>query len=171
MELKILSWAEMAEAIRKEAGFTTLPLTETQRLDCVAENQAKLTHQQDVDKPTEEQIGEFWKWCGFKTEYKQFAYQLGTVIRPDGKRRDDLPLIELNNLFSYAVPKLRETYNDLRVVFTYTTVNNCTLSYWGKRYSRKKNFEWLTLGGHTDGDSAFALFWAIWAVIQEGKVE
>lgn len=54
-----------------------------------------------MDKPTEQQIKEFWEWCGFSliagNECDEWRF-------PDGQDYWNLPDIDLNNLFEYAVP-------------------------------------------------------------------
>lgn len=74
-------------------------------------------------KPTEEQIKEFWKWCGLKWMWNHNSECTCGAKDDDDSRRswhyckdgewklatphwyEDLP-IDLNNLFKYAVPKL-----------------------------------------------------------------
>jgi len=69
------------------------------------------------DKPTQEQIKEFWEWCGFRhfveTKYSR-SVEKWEYPKPYGVKRDRsyLPDIDLNNLFKYAVPKIREQLKD-----------------------------------------------------------
>ena len=95
-----------------------------------------------VDKqPTQEQVKEFWEWCGFKLSVKVVVSGDGPeriyyeAIYPDGTKRLR-PLIDLNNLFKYAMAKLDQSryYKALSSIFL-------------------KN-----------DDPALALFWALWQV-------
>jgi hypothetical protein len=55
-----------------------------------------------MDKqPTDEQIKEFWEWCGFEYAGRGGYYEnISCYKYPDGKYCE-LPPIDLNNLFSY----------------------------------------------------------------------
>ena len=113
-------------------------------------------------KPTEEQIKELWRWCGFGMD------GVGIWHCPGGIREyGAMPKPTLDNLFKWAVPKLQEINNEILVRFMFGSVNRAGVYQWTKRYSRKKNFEWLELGAASDKDPALALFWAIWKVIHE----
>lgn len=71
-----------------------------------------------TDKPTKEQVKEFWEWYGFKVEYchhKYCAYEDKNhthIYPPDkvGKKNIDYgainsyPKLDLNSLFKHAVP-------------------------------------------------------------------
>ena len=101
-----------------------------------------------MTEPTEEQIKEFWEWCGQKRENRSEYGRL-----PDW----GYPPIDLNNLFKWAVPKLYE----------------CSLSlsgmqpnelYWCAEVSLREND--LTTEEYNK-DPALALFWAIYKVIKE----
>ena len=63
-------------------------------------------------QPTQEQIKEFWEWCGIRYEADQDCFK---VIFPDSewynfgsdwKMGEIEPSIDLNNLFKWAVPKV-----------------------------------------------------------------
>ena len=115
-----------------------------------------------MDKPTEAQIKEFWEWCGFKETSKVRYYDKDKTpykawLNPDSDEDNwaySFPPIDLNNLFEYAVPKLKyfmlsgfpldETYKVVAMTETST-----------KRRS--------------DNDPALSLFWAIWKVINADK--
>ncbi len=123
-------------------------------------------------KPTDEQIKEFWEWCGWSI-YQDIGRWHS--IRPDGTRymgtTDEkfLPLLfeplDLNNLFKYAVPKLFE------------------MGYWIKTSHQHSMYDVVDshsaeVGQHkfTGGgkfscqeNPALALFWAIWEVIKDDK--
>ncbi len=114
--------------------------------------------------PTKEELNEFWKWCGFN--YRQLTW-LDTLhtrfeqegwIYPDGtmgstpEKLFNLPTLDLNSLFKWAVPKLehwhiQKTYKEFRREQVYVAVQ-------GQLGDRFSNY-W--------GDNpALALFWAIW---------
>lgn len=112
-------------------------------------------------KPTDEQIKKFWKWCGFRIEEAPSLYtpmneplRYYKVLRfPDGEHNLDLqyPLIDPNNLFKYAVPKLFTGQSKMERNGTYLLLCKAMRDY-------------------TDGQNpALALFWAIWKVIENGK--
>ena len=97
-----------------------------------------------MNDPTDEQIQEFWEWCGFK-----FSYPIPPhIINPDGETCDDELGIDLNNLFKYAVPKVRKELSPLN----YGMVM----------------YDWLHQFVETDKDPALALFWAIYEIIKGG---
>jgi len=120
-----------------------------------------------MSEPTEEQIKELWEWCGLEPIKREDSDEVVRWDLPNGGFRFYAPDIDLNNLFKWAVPKLTETYAELRVIFTYGSVMNCSLYRFGKLYSRKKNFQWIRIGEQSDKDPALALFWAIYKVIKE----
>ncbi len=69
------------------------------------------------NQPTQEQIKEFWEECGF---HFQDLSELKPQYRHEGNRRwvsplgeiGGLPDLDLNNLFKYAVPKLKSEYRN-----------------------------------------------------------
>lgn len=96
-----------------------------------------------MDKqPTQEQIKEFWEWCGLTAVWNEHDYLKAdkpTIIAPG---------IDLNNLFKYAVPKLPA---------------GSLLWYGGnKGYGCCINYPHIEFD---NADPALALFWAIWEVI------
>ena len=105
-------------------------------------------------EPTQEQIKEFWEWCGIKEiiskalwryeRYKETNHWWGA---PNGRKYKELPPLDLNNLFEYAVPKLKQ-------LFPAGTIPKALLS-------------WV----ETKDDTALALFWAIWEVNHKHKGE
>jgi len=131
------------------------------------------------NKPTQEQIREFWEWCGFYQEdgqsdmdgapYKVWKY-------PDSSLYDygygDCPkvLTDLNNLFKYAVPRACNYSKD---------DNMLIIKGQGKDTNSEPDDdgEWWEV--EIEGcagkykaeakDPALALFWAIWEVIHNGE--
>ncbi len=62
-------------------------------------------------KPTKKQLEKFWKWCGFKKyEYDTtgVVFHIIEWINPKGTHQKYLPNLDLNSLFLYAMPKLKE---------------------------------------------------------------
>lgn len=119
---------------------------------------------QDSRKPSEKEIREFWEWCGGQwwsihplEDYKggECEWFRGEVLLPDAK--GDMPHfvmcdnkarprnVDLNNLFKYAVPKLRswDCIIDWAIEMVHAYADGRTLK-----------------------DPALALFWAIWKVIK-----
>ena len=71
------------------------------------------------EQPTQEQWEEVLKWCGFiRLPVGKKHYHFERTIKvmdwqyPDGTFHPFLPDLDLNNLFEFAVPKLREAVRD-----------------------------------------------------------
>ena len=115
-----------------------------------------------MKEPTDEQLREFWEWCGLDIEECGSGEKLGELFGtdvidsyiivhyPDGGNGRYLPATDLNNLFRWAVPKVFErlSANAEKVAFINDAVcdsiaNECTIT--------------------------LALFWAIWEVIQNER--
>jgi putative transposon-encoded protein len=113
-------------------------------------------------KPSQEQIKEFWKWCGFKHHTFPEHWKLGNIeiegarwITPDGNAAIiDTPNIDLNNLFKYAIPLILK---QLGKQFIPPFMKLCQLWY----------DKLVTLYGDSDKieHANIALFWVIWEVI------
>ena len=101
-------------------------------------------------EPTNEQIKEFWKGYGFKVNT---TVELGyTWDYPDSSNHLELPPIDLNNLFLYAVPRLKDGIDIAFSKFEDTG--------W---FARLKNQVMTT----EDEDPTLALFWALYKVMNE----
>ena len=66
-----------------------------------------------TDEPTDAQKREFWEWCGFRYENHGYDRSVdGEWFDPSGKYFKSgiksLPPIDTNNLFKFAVPKVKE---------------------------------------------------------------
>ena len=108
-----------------------------------------------MNKPTQEQIKEFWEWCGLKLmrapDGNYHWFQLSAdgnydIVSPVDSETD-LPCVDLNNLFKYAIPlaiKKAETNQPRRLGLLFL--------WWLDKIREGYSFE-------------DALFWAIW----EGK--
>lgn len=116
----------------------------------------------EVKQPTQEQQERLWKWCGFKYEdynSPNFPHQGGCWIAPDGKPVifeenehgfSRLPLVDLNNLFKHAVPKLRELgVMSIEFIQDLVIKNNYLVSVNHQPFENASSF-------------ALALFWAIY---------
>ena len=114
-----------------------------------------------IDATNKEQIKQFWEWCGFWTE----TGQLWHFPEPEGHRfLFNLPKIDLNNLFKYAVPKVRE--KGCRTMLSDKTEGDVVM-YMGRVYGRQTD-------GFLDAydkESELALFCAIWKVIPKENKE
>ena len=118
-----------------------------------------------MNKPTDEQIREFWEWCGFKYSHSArsknfYTGALGRNVRfysyPDGDV-GEIPPIDLNNLFKYAVPNVK--WIQLSVGHAGLYIAQVRLYSDNKESFKKALCE--------DKDPALALFWAIWEAINE----
>ncbi len=103
-------------------------------------------------EPTLEQIREFWEWCGLEVK-SVFAsvHFWGTDKDGDGC----LLLLDLNNLFLWAVPKFKQDYGG--------DVLYRLLEHWAVELSLGSVFL------PNEHEIALALFWALWAVMKEAK--
>jgi hypothetical protein len=111
-------------------------------------------------KPTEEQIKEFWEWCGFRlvepVPYDEIQTKGFWEAPTSHEASWGLPPIDLNNLFKWAVPKLSEFDFDGMTWWESTTGWVCELAL-------QHDTDWVEGQGN---DPALALFWAIWKVIK-----
>ena len=119
-------------------------------------------------RPTDEQVKEFWEWCGWyiKASPTGTPYWYHPLLGKD-RWSGQFPIpIDLNNLFKYAVPKLTKDYTHLDILFEYGTHGNttviCVISF-----SNYVTRQIQTIARIEDKDPALALFWAIWKVIHE----
>ena len=127
-----------------------------------------------MNKPTNEQIEEFWEWCGWNWEVSPpNICELGSIryyhLAGKESRFDGYPDVDLNNLFRWAVPKMdyaeinydyrqsevlgkgyKETHSD----FIYSA--SVSLDVYDEKHADVENI-----------DPALALFWAIYEVIKQ----
>ena len=124
-------------------------------------------------KPTDEQIKEFWEWCGFERlpeGNKDYHFEKTVKVMNWTHPKllygflTNLPRIDLDNLFEYAVTKLM--YDRVLDGFEcHIDSRRDGLGYqWiiGDRYRANtyRTGEYIT-------DNALALFWAIWKVMHD----
>lgn len=122
-------------------------------------------------QPADEQIKEFWEWCGFEYKETDRKYALlynGEIIyfwwKSDYTACPNLP-IDLNNLFKYAVPKLRDLSED-------NALQDIEFHWQGINISDIVECNLIFDEAQFDGegkDPALALFWAIYELIKEVK--
>jgi len=117
-------------------------------------------------QPTEAQIKELWEWCGLTRSCspEDDFYHRGIWNDKDGMRIDTPP-IDLNNLFKYAVPKLRKKneYPYLTEIILDPTICDSEVYYCYLRYDSLHDdgcIEREETQGSAE-DPALALFWAI----------
>jgi hypothetical protein len=108
-----------------------------------------------MKKPTQEQIEEFWGWC----EVGKINYSGNGDPHLLSDFRQDFPPIDLNNIFKYAVPKVRGV--ELKVINLEKT-GNLSGQYCSAQIQVNETGE-LKHSGIWD-TPAHALFWAIWEV-------
>mgnify|MGYP001568633520 CR=1 FL=1 len=127
-----------------------------------------------MKEPTQEQIKEFWAWCGFKLKSigikkepyyvlyrpngEQFSYWIGGF--PDARLPigELYPDVDLNNLLEYAVLNLYGAWAIRMIHYVDTDIWHVELTYGTLRNGEIKK---------EDKDPALALFWAIWEVIKK----
>jgi hypothetical protein len=117
-----------------------------------------------MKEPTQEQIKEFWEWCGFKRlpqGNRYYHFELTTKVMdwqaPTGETMPYLPRIDLNNLFKWAVPKLQQTGREVGIIAREASGFEAKVLHISP--------QWSSIG--RDEDPALALFWAIYKVIKE----
>ena len=114
-------------------------------------------------QPTEEQIKEFWEWCGLQQNYHGWYKPCpDRVNEPDYYLGLDAPKIDFNNLFKWAVP------DDLAVEFMpHGNMIECKLLY---RYSMNAEtlldtpYGWRIKGIGKAPTRILSLFWAIYTI-------
>ena len=125
-----------------------------------------------MSEPTEEQIKELWEWCGFTCTGDPKGE---TWHHPDwelcGKDWWNIPHLDLNNLFKYAVPKLTENgkYPYLKAIEIEPAMCD-ELNFTCYLYYEALHDDGFVEREESQGyssDPALALFWAIYKVIKE----
>lgn len=120
-----------------------------------------------MNEPTQEQIKEFWEGCGLHIAEQTWV---DDHYEPDGQWYDanghlytgdylyGIPVLDLNNLFRYAVPKLIDRYGGILFVLPQSDFPS-----WDCKILNTPNDE-ATFG--YGKDPALALFWSIRQVLQ-----
>ena len=107
--------------------------------------------------PTKEQW--FWEQCGVQpTKRKTWIKESA-----DWLRYDYYPPIDLNNLFKYAVPKLKEVDLEFDMSFKEDTGGRMCEVILQNSWQYPDGHE--TIYYHKDYDPAQALFWAIYKAL------
>ncbi len=125
-------------------------------------------------QPTQEQIKEFWEWCGFEEvwaangswwQYESYKETNHWWEDSSSRKYKELPPVDLNNLFKYAVPKALEdnsSFIDLQTRrYIAPTQEDLVTSYICEIWSDNGQGSIV----RQSQDVALALFWAIWEVI------
>jgi len=116
-------------------------------------------------KPTEAQVKEFWEWCGFI--YKSGGNPRGFIHPPDKwlypaeTWHDELPSIDLNNLFKYAVPKITNEMMMPVEVVAYPTEGKFDMGFHVHLNGKER------LSPKDSADPTLALFWSIYEALKE----
>jgi len=108
-----------------------------------------------MNEPTQGQIKEFWEWCGLSQNHwtQQWFIDQNTKADPQ-------PILDLNNLFKYAVPFLLAGDRYSIKIYTHKGNNEVTIL---AHYMEDK-------GSYAGSpDLALALFWAIYPLVVAGK--
>jgi len=124
------------------------------------------------NQPTQEQIKEFWEWCGFSQQNYGKKKSGGKYHNEVWETEVDdirwispgnfdcgfyLPSVDINNIFKYASPKLTNiklSKTDTNEYFVAVVTEYNPLEKESKAFNR---------------DPALALFWAIWKVIHNER--
>ena len=117
-------------------------------------------------KPTDEQIKEFWEWCGweiYSNEECQYYSRFGRGKDPDGRIIFESPTIDLNNLFKYAVPKVYKQYANSIEIKILPPLTSCP-EFWVVDITTQH--KGLSSTNNNENDPALALFWAIKEVMK-----
>jgi hypothetical protein len=102
-------------------------------------------------EPTQEQIKWFWEQCGFTWWETAEAWCFGKY-----EVSRELPPIDLNSLFKYAVPKLSQ-YSFYMNELPWVRVTAGVIKPPHGKYTGRENIYVIE-----DKDPALALFWAIY---------
>ena len=122
-----------------------------------------------AEQPTQEQIKEFWEWCGFNSrlvwsdpadiggrhQFKVWDYPDGSGVT---QHLSVNPPIDLNNLFKYAVPKCPQ-FQDLA-----RTNKGWLVTYISGYVDLPRIGRYPIFDEVEAEDPALALFWALWQV-------
>ena len=120
-------------------------------------NSDKKSYLSDVE------IKEFWEWCGFTFKHEEIvdasACKVFITTAYFNDIETQIPDLDLNNLFKYAVPKLRDNYQYELVGWNegqHKAIINKLQKGWAETYTTA-----------IDKDPDLALFWAIWEVLKK----
>lgn len=113
-------------------------------------------------KPTDEQIKEFWEWCGFVDTFEGDTGAYYWTAPNDGGYGVDLPPIDLNNLFRWAVPKLQD--KGYMVELYAFECKDFRVRIYNVTYSAPESWRDPIVEVKNE-DPALSLFWAIYEVI------
>ena len=112
-------------------------------------------------EPTEKELKRFWEWCGLKYEDPYWVNEdcrEGQCCFYGEYYAELLGTLTLNNLFKWAVPKLRDCDLTWDITEHEWVVRVAMFFNIGKTGEVRENTEW-------NKDPALALFWAINKII------
>ena len=120
-----------------------------------------------MNQPTDEQIKEFWEWCGWEIRIEEVRDASGWVCHPISSWFNGvetaLPDLDLNNLFKYVVPKLQDKgYITELTAYEQSGFNVMVFGLFDEGIDGERK----ALVEIEDDDPALALFWAIYKVIK-----
>jgi hypothetical protein len=121
-----------------------------------------------MNEPTREQIQKFWEWCGFKQkrEYHDNGKSYYEYWVCQDYEEFELPTIDLNNLFRWAVPEAMEcnsNFIDLQIRrYIAPGYDDLLTSYMCEIWSDNGQGSIVRQAGLPE----LALFWAIWEVLK-----
>lgn len=115
-----------------------------------------------MDKPTDEQIREFWELCGFERRELgrvEYGHRTAWEWNKGELTAEELPPIELTPLFLYAEPVLEKAGYKYELCKT-TSSTQHRVAIRDRGFTLQGKLWW-------DEDLALALFWAIYEVLKE----
>ena len=123
-----------------------------------------------MDRPTKEQIRELWEWCGLKYNATKLGY-LSYWADASGEQIEEELILDLNNLFKYAVPKLQDK-GCCVTIQSYECSGYLAFiseSVFSQRGSDGYNPFYKRISECENESPVLALFWAIYEVIKDAK--
>ena len=73
-----------------------------------------------MTEPTQEQIKEFWEWCGFTYRHAEIvdasACKIFITSSYFNGIETQIPDANLNNLFEYAIPQIAKEYHNWKSI-------------------------------------------------------
>lgn len=125
--------------------------------------------------PSKEQVRKFWEWCGLQIELvwasesydfpgynfyskkNEFTNYHIPAFKDEFGEWQEVPELDLNNIFKYAVPKLLPKYSLELITWNegrYKVIINKAVKGWAETFTTR-----------VGNDPALALFWAIMEII------
>lgn len=115
-----------------------------------------------MKEPSKEELRKFWEWLGFGMKYLPYGLRVRelnpnednpldeyTLADPNKCKIADYPKLTLDNLFKYAVPKVKQEIPELQ---------------WAKLF-----VDWLQDILYDDKDPAITLFYTLFTIFEKQK--